>query len=140
MLVSGIELMLNRLLPTPPYGGGDSSGNLVRVFVLPEPQDEPARLEEQLVGLAISLAIARDLCPPIVGVGLGFLVVLRAAMPVATINEDGDTRWMEHEIGGPAKPWERPGRDPVAQATAVNQRANEKFGPGISALVPGLGG
>mgnify|MGYP006893773146 FL=1 len=48
------------------------------------------------------MAIARDLCPPIVGVGLGFLVVVRAAMPVAAIDEDGDPRRPEHEVGGPA--------------------------------------
>ena len=65
------------------------------------------------------MAIARDLSPPIVGVGLGFLVVVRAAMPVAAINEDGDTRWTEHEISGSTKPWERPGRDPVAKAESV---------------------
>jgi hypothetical protein len=45
--------------------------------------------------------------------------VLWAAMPVAAINEDGDTRWTEHEISGSTKPWERPGRDPVAKAESV---------------------
>ena len=81
------------------------------------------------------MAIGRDLSPPIVGVGLGFLVVRRAAMPVAAIDEHGDSRRPEHEVGGSAKPWERPGRDPVAQATAVDQRTNEEFGSSVSTLV-----
>ena len=113
--------------------------------MLPESQDEPARLGEQLVGLAIPYAIARDLRPPIVGIGLGFLVVRRAAMPVAAINEHGDPRRPEHEVGGPAKPSEWPDRDPVAETAAVDQRTNEEFGSSVSALVgehlvSGLGG
>lgn len=54
-------------------------------------------------------------------------------MPVTAIDKDGNLRWPEDHVGGPAKPRERAGTDAVAQPLGVNELADPLFRLRVSA-------
>ncbi len=106
----------------------------------PEPHDFPPVLSEHGVGFGIALAVAFDLLLPETGVRLRCCVVLRAPMPVATVDEDRELGPREQDVGG--TPEGRYGAlvHSVAQPHGVKQAADRQFGRCVSRLVPLHGG
>lgn len=91
----------------------------LHVGVLPEAQDEPALAHEVRVGLAIPLDIASQLSPPPGCVADRLGRVVRASMPEAPVDEDGDARAREEDVGATAREAGERMVDAVAQAAPV---------------------
>lgn len=72
---------------------------LERILVFPDADRCPSGVGQELIGVSISGAILRYLVRPIIGVGLGYSVVLRATVPETSINEYGYLRFCEDEVG-----------------------------------------
>lgn len=104
---SGVHLGLN------PVGG------FVDVFVLPNPNDEPADPSERRGGTGVSIAIGLNLVGPPVGVVLREREVRRAAVPEAAIDEDCDPARTEHDIGASSAGWVRATVDSEPQPTPM---------------------
>jgi hypothetical protein len=62
------------------------------IVVLPDPDNGPPLLGEPLVCFTVALTVAAYFVSPEGGVGLGDGVVLWAAVPEATIQEDCNAR------------------------------------------------
>ena len=63
---------------------------LLRVGMLPETKNMPARLGKKSVCVAIPRDIALDLVAPVVGVGGGLPVVVGTPVPEAAVHEDSN--------------------------------------------------
>jgi hypothetical protein len=77
----------------------DNVGDGDRILVLPRPDHAPSYLAQALVGLTVSRDITIELGAPPVGICLGSYGVLRTAVPEASVNEDGNQRSCEGDIG-----------------------------------------
>jgi hypothetical protein len=66
--------------------------------MLPDPHDLPASAFQRLGTAAVAFTVGVKLPPPPLPVPLRQHSVLRAAVPEATIDVDGDLRWAEHDI------------------------------------------
>src|SRR5690606_23923984 len=65
------------------------TGGPLRILVLPDANDQPTCVGEATVGLRVALTITPDLHRPDFGVGGGFGVMLRTAVPEAAVEEHG---------------------------------------------------
>lgn len=81
----------------------DSARDGVGGLVLPRADDMPAGGAESAVDAPITRGVAFELRAPIADVATGCIAVLRAAVPEAAINEDGDPPAREDDV--------RPNRD-----------------------------
>jgi hypothetical protein len=75
--------------------------------VLPYAHDLPAGLREKSVGLAIAIARPRDLVAPPISVVFRPRHVFGAAMPEATVDEDGNSETREHDVCTPPRAGQR---------------------------------
>ena len=73
-------------------------GDFQRVLVFPVAKDEPPGGKEVIVGLTIPHLVAVDLVSPVSGVCLWLAIVVGAAMPEATIDEDNDPGAPENDV------------------------------------------
>lgn len=82
--------------------GLDTSGHRLRILVLPDPQDLPARFLKLRIGISVSALVGLDLLTPEICIAGGPGRVLGAAMPKAAIDEDGHPRRREGDVDAPA--------------------------------------
>lgn len=108
-------------------GSRDLHGDFVGILVFPEPNNDPSRSPQCQIRLEVSLNIAIDLRIPIGRVGPRTRVVLGAAMPVATVNEDGNFQPCEQNVCGPAKCSYWPSVYAVSETQGVHAAAHLHF-------------
>jgi hypothetical protein len=65
-------------------------GRFAGIFMVPDPDCEPARRGEMGVGVAVTTGDATELQTPPAGVGLGKMAVLGAGVPETPVDEHGD--------------------------------------------------
>lgn len=113
----------------------DAFCDLGGVLVFPEAQDQPTRGLKCLRSLAITLCGALELpCPELV-IGPGTSAVDRTRVPKASVDEHGDLRRSEHEVGGATQRWLGSSVDPVPQPEAVRRGANCHLGARVTTPV-----
>lgn len=98
----------------------DPFGRIRWIFVLPDPDDSPARCAESPVRVSVAMHVAGDLVGPVPAV---YIVapptMLRAAVPEAPIDEHSDTKSGEHEVGTAIEISERPNVHSVPGSATV---------------------
>jgi len=67
--------------------------------MLPQPDNDPPSASQRAALAVVSPPIVVDLRYPVVSVGLGHSAVQGAPVPEAAIDEDGDRKKGENEIG-----------------------------------------
>jgi hypothetical protein len=105
------------------------------IIVLPTPHHDPSCVYEQSVSFVVPLEGAADLPSPEVSVRPRDSVVLRAAVPEATVQEHRHPRCREHHVGGPSYGLDGSTVDEVAQPARMNCAAECKFGTRIPPTV-----
>ncbi len=114
----------------------DVLGNIVSVLVLPAADDGPASGAEPLIGVSIPLLIALDFLRPVPAVGsMNAPAVLGAAVPEASVDEDGDPWPREHDVGLPPEMRLGATVDEVAQAETVKGPTQGKLRSGVTAAL-----
>jgi hypothetical protein len=73
-----------------------------QILVFPEADNHPAEAEHLGVRISISSNVGLDLLSPVCRVRLRSGVVLRAAMPEASVDEDRKLLAREHNVGASA--------------------------------------
>jgi hypothetical protein len=103
-----------------------------RVFMLPEAHHKPPRLIEGPVRLPVAFQVASKFGTPVRGIGTRWLEVLRAHVPEAPVDEDGDAGSGEDQI------WtdlifrdDDSFVDSVAKAGGVQDRSDPSLGSGV---------
>ena len=96
-------------------------------FVLPDADDKPTGFSERLVGLAIPADVAFDFFFPPAAVPGRRPMMLRAAVPEAAIHHDGDARWAEDDVSGPAHRPDGANPDAIAQAPSMEGSTEPKL-------------
>lgn len=74
--------------------GGDP-----RILVRPKAKHVPVGISQRLIDCSIALPVGCQLCLPILPVGAGQRAMVGTAMPEAAVDEDGDARLREDDIG-----------------------------------------
>jgi len=79
----------------------NASGAALRVgqVVLPQPDDGPACGAEGAFDIVVALSVAAEFGEPVCAVAARLAAVLRATMPEAAVNEDGEALAPKDEIG-----------------------------------------
>lgn len=103
--------------------------------MLPEAQNGPAPFGQQTCGLGIAGSIRGDLVRPELGVGFRGLMMLRTAMPEASVYQDGDMRATEQQVRRAAEISLRPRTDSVTESRSVHQAAHLHLGFRVSSAV-----
>lgn len=98
-------------------GGHDGKCDIVGILVFPGANYRPTGGRQAPVSIAVARDVAGDLRRPVVGVRPGLGPMLRAAVPVAAIDEDRDPRASEHEVRAPVQPRKGSRVDDVPQPT-----------------------
>ena len=82
-------------------GASNASGATVRgsEVVLPQPDDGPACGAEGAFDGGVALAVAAKFGEPVCAVAARLAAMLRATMPEAAVNEDGEALAPKDEIG-----------------------------------------
>ena len=90
----------------------------------------PAHLSECCHGSAVALDVATELCLPKLNIALGLArIALRAAMPKAAVDEDGDLAAGEGDVGFSGHlPFQTVSR----KACGAQALANEQLGFGVT--------
>lgn len=118
------------------HGYGYSVCGLFEIVMFPDADDFPAGVVEALVGVGVAAFVGFDFGSPEVGGGAGGgSVVLGAAVPEASVEEDGDFGSGEDEVGGAADIFDGACGDSVAQSECVNGGSKGSFGASIAAAV-----
>lgn len=108
----------------------DATRDVLRILVAPGANDGPASELKMLRVPQVSLAVCGQLGPPVVSVRGGLRRMLRAPVPPATVDEDGDPLLREDDVRsyGPRPPFESDGLvHPISQAATMEGRANSAF-------------
>lgn len=111
------------------------AGCLMRVFMLPDANDCPARSVEPQVGVAIALDGPPQLLGPPGGVVLGRDGMDRAPMPEAAIDEHSDSASREHHVRTPSEVGQSSQVYPVPQPERVQLPTQGNLGRGVSRLL-----
>lgn len=69
------------------------------IVMRPKPKHVPAGISQRLVDRSIALSVGCQLRLPILPVGAGHGPMVGTAMPEAAVDEDGDARLREDDIG-----------------------------------------
>src|SRR5829696_3259520 len=105
-----------------------SVSDLGYVLVLPGAEHLPAVTCERAVDSTVSGDVASELRLPVRGVRTWRVAVVRAAVPEAAVDEDGEARAREDHVGsndsGRSRDWVI---DPEAQPTSVELRPQSQF-------------
>lgn len=101
--------------------------------MLPEPQRQPASCDERTVRTLVPLLVRQKLRTPPLAVVLGHRSVNRTTVPEAPVDEDGNLRRPEHDVGTKSLIREWLSIDPEPKTPAMKQRADFELGPGVSA-------
>jgi hypothetical protein len=70
-------------------------------FVLPHAKNPPAKLLERSVYLPVATLVPENLADPEILIGLGYRAVLRAAVPKASVDENGNAMSSKHYVWRP---------------------------------------
>jgi hypothetical protein len=114
---------------------GDAACAWLGVLVLPEAQDRPPSIREKAIRFDVACAVPRHLVQPVAVVRRGHRVVFRAAMPEASVKEDGHLDAGEDEISGAPNPRDRPYGYAVPQPARVNGLPECELWLGVAASV-----
>jgi hypothetical protein len=93
-------------------------------------------VDEDLIRLRVPLFVAGDLRAPKLRVPRRGTVVLRAAMPKAPVDENGNTCGSKDEIGCPAHARQWAAGDPIPEATCVEESPYFPLRLGVATAVP----
>ena len=126
-IVSRIQLASNRIF--------NPNRGVFRIFVLPAPHHDPSGVDEQRVCSLVPLKGASDLSRPEVRVCPGDRVVLRAAMPEATIQEHRHLRRREHHVRGSSYLLDGSAVDEIAQPTGMGGSTERQLGASVPSAV-----
>mgnify|MGYP001227613457 CR=1 FL=1 len=107
-----------------------------RVLMLPDPDDLPTVVVENPVGFLVTFHVPLDLGLPEVGVGPRSDVMLRTAVPEASVDEDRDPCCAEDEVRCPAEILYRSGIDSEAEAEPVHKRPDPQLRGCVASSVP----
>lgn len=80
----------------------DTTRSLVYVFVFPDDLEDPTGFAQPFLGVFVPSHIPADFLSPVRAICGRCTVVRRAPVPEATAKLDGDPRWSEDHIDGPA--------------------------------------
>ncbi len=125
--VSRIQLASNRIF--------NPNCGYFRMIVLPAPHHDPSGVDEQRVCFRVPLKGALDLSRPEVRVCPGDRVVLRAAMPEATIQEHRHLRRREHHVRGSSYLLDGSAVDEKAQPTGMDSSTERELGTRVPSAV-----
>ena len=109
----------------------DGLGSPINV-VFPESQNDPSLGCEELLRPPVPLHVAREFVLPEDGVGRGLNLVLRAAMPKTTVDEDCDAFCRKDNVRPPRKACLRP----KPQTAAPERPPDDHFRLGVTATNP----
>lgn len=108
----------------------------IGILMLPEPHHGPAGFPEPTCRIHVAFSVPGDFGPPVVRIRLRFDVVLRAAVPEATIDEDRDACAREHDVGSTTPIGDICGMvDAVTQSGGVQPATDRQLDRGVLALV-----
>lgn len=96
------------------------------ILVLPHAQHQPTLFTQQTVTAAIPLPIGVDFVAPPLGVGLRRCAVIRAAVPEASVDLDGEPRPAEEDVW---PTWHSADVDPESEPSSVQFGAQRKLWP-----------
>lgn len=121
-------------LPTS-HGSFHSFGDGHRILMFPRPNDDPSVLSKPTVELAVAGYVSIQFGHPVIGIPGRRLGVLRALMPVATIDEHSHLCAGEHDICSPAQALQGLEVDPIAKPLRVKDRTQPKLWFGVPPTV-----
>jgi hypothetical protein len=104
-------------------------------FVLPEPEDAPPIRDQHLVSLDISFPIARNLCIPVIAIDSRPLVVHRAPVPEAPVDEYSESCAGEDDVCGAPECGQRSEVDSVTKPLRMQELSDQQLGQSVSTLV-----
>lgn len=104
--------------------------------MLPNPDDRPSGLCEPAIGISIPSSIRFNLGAPELAVAVRLGCVLRASVPEAAVNEDGDPRWAEDDVNSAATVSEHGPIDSEPQPAGMQRPPQRNFGAGVPASYP----
>ena len=97
------------------------------VFVLPEPKNRPPQLHQMTIGVPVALDIPAEFGLPPIGIVLRSDPVLRATVPEASIDEDGDPRGAEEQIRASSRHIRQGRIDSIPESAAVQLSPQREF-------------
>jgi len=119
-----------------PVGTLDRLAHPVRdqcgILVLPGAQDSPSRLDKPTISVAIPGAIGLDLRPPPVRVCLGPGDVIRASVPEAAVDVDGDSPSREDDVCAAPEARNRSAVDTEAKPAPVKLGPHRELRGGVA--------
>ena len=101
----------------------DEIRRALRVLMLPDPEHGPPEFDEMRVSFSVALDVAGELGGPPGSVGLGRGLVFGAAVPEATVHEDGELLPGEQDVCAPTWESRQHSIHPVAQTARVQESA-----------------
>jgi hypothetical protein len=113
------------------------------ILVLPSMNDDPTGLGECEVYGSIALLVPSELGNPVRPVGSGDVLMLRAAVPEAPVDEHGNARSREYNVGphpGCASPDPEILAEPEALAMQLGSEADLRLGPRAPVAPPNPAG
>jgi hypothetical protein len=72
--------------------------SLIGILMFPDAHGSPPRLGQTSIGVVVPLPVTTDLRLPVLVVSLREPAVVRTAVPVATVDEDGHTSASKHHV------------------------------------------
>jgi hypothetical protein len=99
-----------------PHDQRDALGGVRRRFVFPDPDDGPAGPFETPIGVAVAPPVRRQFVDPEPSVGLRRRAMGWTSMPITSIDEDGQLRTREDDVGAASQPWQGCQVDPIPEA------------------------
>jgi hypothetical protein len=105
----------------------------LRIFMLPNPDGEPAGLFESTVGVPIALDVPIQLLRPPLRVGSGDGSMRGAPVPEAAVDEDGDFRWAEYDVCAASNFGHDFSIDAKTETEPMKLTSKGEFGLGVAA-------
>jgi hypothetical protein len=106
-----------------------------RRLVLPDPYDLPSGSFQLGVVQSVPLDVSTDLGAPIVGIGPRARSVVRASVPEAAINKDGQLLTTEDDVRSAAQGCDRPRVDPISESATMKLGADSQLGTSVALAI-----
>lgn len=110
----------------------DGSCDLVERFVLPDNNELPSMIPQQLLGLHVALHVSLNLGLPVGTIPGRLSIMLGTPMPEATPHFDGNPARAKDNVDCPSSAWNGTAADPEAKSQGMKLRAEPQFGLRIS--------
>jgi hypothetical protein len=111
---------------------GDSASRTFGLLMLPHSYDKPSRLPQQPHCFSVSCDVALDLLAPKLGVRGRRPKVFRAAVPKATVNEDGNFNRPEHNVRAAVEVGKGTAVHPISKASTMDKAPQFQLWLGVS--------